>query len=284
MRTNLSKVGVLLEWNPSPYSRQVQKELEAAASRGGPKLSFVGVEWANASVDDDPSVIDRTLKLTEDFEAMVLISGVFSHGVSGLSRFAQKWAPRPIVSVGYRILGVPSLVVDNRSAVKEATTHLITAHGRKNLLFVRGRRDSHEAEERYLGFRHALRQHRLLFDEQRVVDGEFTRRAAIRAMQQLDRTLDFDGVVAANDDMALAVMTELQRRGLQVPRDVAIIGFDDVPEAESASVPLSTMAQPFSAMAKFALESLKQQANGHKVEASKSVTARLLTRASCCAS
>src|SRR5690606_2551633 len=168
-------VGVLQEWNPSAYSRQLQKSLEEAAPRYDVKLGFIGVEWANSTDGDDPKTIDQTLKTANDFDAMILISGVFSHGVHGLSRFAQRWSPKPVVSVGYRLPGVPSLLVDNRNAVRAATSHLIQVHGRKHLLFVRGRKNSHEAEERYLGYRHALRDHQLLFEEKRVLSGDFTR-------------------------------------------------------------------------------------------------------------
>src|SRR5690606_10614309 len=165
---------------------------------------------------------------------------------------------------------VPSLLVDNRNAVRAATSHLIQVHGRKHLLFVRGRKNSHEAEERYLGYRHALRDHQLLFEEKRVLSGDFTRRVALRALAALDRSIRFDGVIAANDDMALAILSELRRRGVRVPEDVAIIGFDDVPEAKTALVPMSSLAQPFDDMARHALNSIQGQAEGQRAKPTES--------------
>lgn len=281
MKKSAKKVGVLREWNPSAYSRQLQKSLESAATRYDMALDFLGVEWANKADGEDSQDIEGTLKIAADFDAMILISGVFSHGVHGLSRFAQRWAPKPVVSVGYRLPGVPSLLVDNRNAVRAAANHLIQVHGRKNLLFIRGRKNSHEAEERYLGYRHALRDHHLLYEEKRVLSGDFTRRAALRALSALDRGIKFDGVIAANDDMALAIMSELLRRGLRIPDDVAIIGFDDVPEAKTAPVPLSSLAQPFDDMARHALDSIQSQAEGQRPKLTESVGVRLVTRASC---
>lgn len=246
----------------------------------------MAVTWASSKEGDDAEVVERTLDAARDFDAMVLISGVFSHNVNGLWRFAQKWSPRPVVSLGYKLPAVASLMMDNRSAVRRAASHLIEEHGRRSLLFVKGRKDSHESEERYLGYRHALRDHGLLSDERLVIEGGFTRRGTIRALQNLDPSVKFDGVLAANDDMALAMIEKLIRQGLRVPEDVAVIGFDDIPEARKASIPLSTIVQPFAEMARLALDSLCSQAEApsRQQPAVQAVSGPLSLRASCCGS
>lgn len=275
------KVGVLLEWNPSAYSRTLRRHLEAEAPRRGITLGFLGVHWASSGTLDEEDSLASTLASAEAFDAMVLLSGVFAHGVHGLSRFSQRWAPRPAVSIGYRLPGVPSVLVDNRGSVRMATSHLISVHGRRQLLYLRGRRDSQEAEERYLGFRHALRDHGILHDERRVLQGDFTRPSALRLLAGLDPTVVFDAIVAANDDMALAALAEARRRGLDVPRDVAILGFDDIPEAQQAAVPLTTLAQPFAEVAREALRSLEEQAAQRAVAPVTSVPVALVARRSC---
>lgn len=276
----IKKIGVLSEFNPSAYSRQLGRCLEDEAGRQGLELSILGVDWANSEHVDERA-LDQSLSWASDHDAVVLFSGVFSHGVSGLSRFSQRWSPRPVVSVGYRLPGVPSLLIDNRGAMRSATSHLIEKHNRKNLLFIRGRKDSQESEARYLGFRHALRDHGLLFDERRLLTGDFTRRGAIRALSHLDADVEFDGILTANDDMALAALMDLRRRNLRVPEDVALIGFDDIPQAAQAVVPLTSLAQPFEEMACLAIESILQQSAGRGAEPTKSVTIELVTRASC---
>lgn len=280
MGSDNGKIGVLLEWSPSAYSRTLRAQLEAEANKQGLTLSFVGVHWSHASSDGDDEV-DETLANAAHFAGMVLLSGVFSHRLHGLARFAQNYAPKPLVSIGYRLSAVPSIVVDNRLGMQLAVGHLVGVHGRRKLLFIRGRKDSQEAEDRYLGFRHGLRENGILHEERRILQGDFTRAGALRALGDLDQNLDFDGIVAANDDMALAALADLRRRGLDVPEQVAIVGFDDLPEAARASVPLTTLAQPFENLAKEALATIRKLTRGEAVPAVQAVPVTLRTRLSC---
>jgi len=275
-----TKIGVLLEWSPSAYSRTLRAQLESEAARQNVTLTFIGVHWASASSDEGDDV-EETLASAADCSGMILFSGVFSHRLHGLSRFAQNYAPKPLVSIGYRLAAVPSIVVDNRLGMQLAAGHLIAVHGRRKLLFIRGRKDSQEAEDRYLGFRHGLREHGILHEEKRVLQGDFTRQGALRALADMDPAIAYDGIVAANDDMALAVMADLRRRGLDVPGHVAVLGFDDLPEAARASIPLTTLAQPFESLAKTALTTIKTLTGGESVPAVQAVPVTLRTRQSC---
>ncbi len=275
------RIGVLTEWAPSAYSRIFRTELEACAADNGVTLSFMAVNWATKSPQEDPEAIEQSLQSAKELDAVIFLAGVFSHGVQGLSRFAQRWAPKPAISIGYRLPGVPSVVLDNRAGIREATTHLIETHGRRKLLFLRGRQDSKEAEERYLGFRHALRDARILFDDKRILNGDFTRTGALRAMSELEDGLEIDGIVASNDDMALAVMADLKRRRLRVPEDVSVIGFDNISEAVSAPIPLASVAQPFPELARRAVALVLEQAAGTPPPAVTSVQVALRPRRSC---
>jgi DNA-binding LacI/PurR family transcriptional regulator len=234
-----------------------------------------------ASETDAVAEAERTLEVAAAYDGLILLSGVFSHGIHGLLRLAQGWTPRPAVSIGYRLPGVPTLFIDNRTATRLATSHLINVHGRKQLLYLRGRRNSREAEDRYLGFRHALQDRGILHDERCVLDGGFTSVGAIEAMANLDPDVEFDGVVAANDDMALAVLTDLRRRGKRVPEDVAVIGFDDVADARLSAPPLASVAQPFAAFAQQCFRLLTAQIAGEPVPAMTEVPVLLVPRGSC---
>jgi DNA-binding LacI/PurR family transcriptional regulator len=275
------KVGLLLESVQQTYSRAFVASLEQKARNVDVDLKLVRVDWALTSSADVVERAEEAVAAAGDLDAMILLSAVFTHGVAGLSKFAQRWAPRPMVSVGYRLHGTPSIVVDNRNGMRSAATHLIEVHGRRKLLFLRGRRDSQEAEDRYLGFRHALRDHGIFYDEKLTIQGDFTRVGVLRALSSAPEDIEFDGVVSANDDMALAVLSELRRKGKEVPKDIAIVGFDDVPEAKQAEVPLSSFAQPFDGMARVALDSLLAQSNQLSVPQVQNVEVGFVARKSC---
>ena len=274
-------VAVLTEWASSYYGRTLCRHLEAEAARNGATLRILATHWATATSPDVKDEIDQTLQWASAFDGMVLLSGVFAHGIHGLLRFAQGWAPRPVASIGYRLPGVPTVLINNRAAMRQATSHLIAVHRRRKLLFLRGRRDSQESEERFFGYRHALREHGLLHEERRILAGDFTRAGASQALSSMDPTLDFDGIVAANDDMALAAVSDAVRRGKRVPEDVAIIGFDDVAEAQQSVPPLSSVAQPFGSFAKEAIRLVLSQIQGRSVAEVTEVPVTLVTRRSC---
>jgi len=275
------RVGVVLEWNPCPYSRLLRHHLEVEAPRHEATVDLVSVSWAYASAKEALVAAEQTIEAVDAYDALVLVSGVFAHGVGGLQRLARAWEPRPAVSIAYLLPGVPTILVDNRNGAQLATRHLIEEHGRRRLLFLRGRRDSREADDRYFGFRHALRDHGILLEASLVLQGDFLRATAADAVARLPSDVVFDGVVSSNDDMALAILPALHRRGLVVPDDVAIVGFDDIPEAAAAEPPLTSMAQPYAAFAREALGSLVAQARGRPVPPTLQVPVTLVQRRSC---
>src|SRR5699024_8559561 len=79
----------------------------------------------------------------------------------------------------------------------------------------------------------------------------------------LDRLPDVDGIVCGNDDLAIGVLAALRRRGLRVPEDIAVIGYDDTPDAPFASPPLTTISPDTATLARTALDLLDERIRGH---------------------
>ena len=135
---------------------------------------------------------------------------------------------------------------------------LIEEHGYKRIAFIRGIQGQIDAEQRFQAYQDELKAHDLRFDEDLVVEGDYTTesgRAAIRTLLD-DRSLRFQAVVAANDRMAFGALEALQQRGVRVPDDVAVTGFDDLREAQATGVPLTTVRQSFYTAGKQAFETL----------------------------
>lgn len=274
-------IGILLNQSRCAYSYALGAELDAAAAAYHIKLSYLPVDWAQSHGEVDPDELQAFLERAQSEQGLVMISSVFSHGLKSLAKFAQSWWPRPASSIGYRLPLVPSVLVDNREAMRTATNHLIQKHGRRSILFLRGRADSQEANDRYFGFRQALSENHIINDSARVLQGDFTGASAVSALSALPAQLSFDGLIAANDEMALAAVVELEQRGIHVPQDVSVIGFDDIPQASRGNKPLTTMAQPFEALARTALELVIAQCDGRTVQALEGVPVGLVPRSSC---
>ena len=132
--------------------------------------------------------------------------------------------------------------VDNRLGGVQATQHLIE-RGYRRIATVTGPTDMPASVDREQGWRDALREAGL--SDERLVHGDFTEAGGIRAALTLvDQHPDTDAIFVASDLMASGVMLALEERGLRVPQDVAIVGFDNSKYATRGKVGLTTVAQP----------------------------------------
>ena len=147
----------------------------------------------------------------------------------------------PAVVLGSRVGGArhASIVIDNHAGAVAAVEHLV-AQGCKRLAHIAGPSDNADALERARGFREAVG--KLIGDRDPIIfAGDFGEEAGIAAGQAIAERGDIDGVFSANDVMAIGCMGTLASAGVAVPRDIAVIGFDDVPIARYVTPTLSTM-------------------------------------------
>jgi DNA-binding LacI/PurR family transcriptional regulator len=129
---------------------------------------------------------------------------------------------------------------DNRGGAQEAVRHLMRL-GRRRIAHIAGPLDQTASVDRLDGFRDVLPD----IDPKLIAEGDFTPEGAARAMTELlDRWPDLDAVFAASDVMASGALRVLRNRGLRVPEDVAVVGFDDIVSvAEWTDPPLTTIRQ-----------------------------------------
>jgi DNA-binding LacI/PurR family transcriptional regulator len=188
----------------------------------------------------------------EDSTLGVLVLSSALGNAAGPERLAQ-WLHRydnlRVCCMGVPIPGQLSVRVDNAAGISEAVRHLVEAHGKRNIGFIRGPAQSEEAEVRYAAYRDALFTHGINPDPRWVAEGDYNRPSGSQAVRTI---LDqkrvsvhaLDALVCANDYMALGALDELGRRGINVPEQIALIGFDDVPSAAASRPALSTVRQP----------------------------------------
>jgi DNA-binding LacI/PurR family transcriptional regulator len=139
-----------------------------------------------------------------------------------------------------------SVDVDNVGGARLATAHLLGI-GRRRIGTITGPPDMPASVDRLAGWRQVLQQAGLPTDA--VVHGDFTTAGGAAAMHDLlARVPDLDAVFVANDLMARGALTVLTERGVAVPGDVALVGYDDSPAATSGTRPLTTVSQPSIAM------------------------------------
>lgn len=168
--------------------------------------------------------------------------------------------------------------VDNRGGARTATKHLIDL-GHRRIGHIRGRKDLKSAHLREEGYRQALEEAGIRFDEQLVQDGDYQHDAALQAANRLlDLAEPPTAIFAANDISALAALQVAGERGLPVPSALSVIGFDDIPAAAQSAPPLSTVRQPLHEMGSQAVGMLLSILAGEAAESPAQLPAVLVPR------
>jgi signal transduction histidine kinase/DNA-binding LacI/PurR family transcriptional regulator/AraC-like DNA-binding protein len=197
----------------------------------------------------------------------------------------EVFGPLPVVNIGLATEDVvTSILVDNHAGMGAAVRHLIEDHGCRRLAFIKGPPNNPDAEERFRAYVEELHFHGLVVDPDllfQALDWEPPGgREGVRVLLD-EREVQFDALVAGNDNMALSALAELQSRGLQVPYQVAVSGFDDIIESSTSTPPLTTVRQPFQTMGRLALEALVAHHRGKSVPPKLFLPTTLVTRHSC---
>lgn len=169
---------------------------------------------------------------------------------------------------------------DNLAGARRATAHLLRL-GRKRIVFL-GDSDDPEPMQRHRGYLDALADAKIEADPALVVPAHFeveSSEAAVDAL--LRRGVAFDGVVAASDLIALGAIRSLQHAGRDVPRDVSVIGFDNVRVARYASPAISTIAQDTTKAGRLLVSKLLDAGDDKLARRSERLPTDLIVRGSC---
>jgi LacI family transcriptional regulator len=147
-----------------------------------------------------------------------------------------------------------SVRINNFEAAAAMTRYLLSL-GHRKIGFVIGARNQTASEQRQAGFEAALEEAGLTVNDEWVIQGAFTYRSGLTAAEQILVSAHRPtAIFASNDDMAAAAITVAHRVGLDVPKDLTVVGFDDTPLATTIWPALTTVRQPVAAMARKAVE------------------------------
>ncbi|HEV2342975.1 MAG TPA: LacI family DNA-binding transcriptional regulator [Actinocrinis sp.] len=180
-----------------------------------------------------------------------------------------------------RRLGLPAVVIDpaglpgqdvptvgaaNWAGALAATEHLISL-GHRRIGFIAGPSTLVCSRTRLDGYRAALEAAMLGVDPELIMPGDFYHESGFKGAEQLlGLRRPPTAIFASSDQMAFGVYEAVRQRGLRVPDDVSVIGFDDLPEVRWSSPPLTTVRQPLSEMGALAARTVLRLAGGERIE------------------
>lgn len=253
-RGTTGAVGVLTQALSSQFYGEILFGVEQGL-RGSPYHPVIAS--GNWHSDEELAAVD--LLITRRVEALVILGGFLSD-----ERLQQLASDLPLVVVGRGAAGLDTycLRVDDEHGAYQATRYLIEL-GHRRIVHVTGALSHEDAHDRCRGYERALVEAGLPADPQLIVEGAYTEQSGLLATQALlSRGTQFTAIFAANDQMAYGVRLALYRRGLRVPDDVSLVGFDNLNGSAYAIPPLTTMRQPTMDMGRAAAQALLRLLDG----------------------
>ncbi|GEN57459.1 LacI family transcriptional regulator [Halolactibacillus alkaliphilus] len=238
----------------NPYFPQLVKWIEKELTEAGYDLLLF-----NSNND-----IDKELRL------LYLLEAKYIDGLLLVSNYLTKEDVKkvtlPIVALDQFLdEEIPSVTVDNYQGAKEAVRHLIDS-GCQSIGHIVGPQDSYTSKHRLRGYLDVMEEQN---KTPRIVEGEYD---LTTAMEQtallLEQYPDIDGIFAGNDVMGIGAIKVIQSLGLNVPEDIAVIGFDGIDWGTVITPELTTMAQPIQSLAQAATQLVldlikKKETNTH---------------------
>ncbi len=259
--------------------------LDVLREREGNLICFVGRALAHPGQPEAHENVIYELVGPGRVDGLIVSSGELGHLLrqEDVASFCRRFRPLPVVSVGLALGDIPSVTVDNRAGVMEAMHHLVEVHGYRRIAFIRGPEGSEGARVRYLAYVEALEELGIDFDPDLVLPGRFTRQSGAEAVRVLldERGVRPEAIFAADDSMAAGALEALHERGIRVPQEIALVGFDDFAESANLMPPLTTVRQPVYEMGRQAAEMLLARLRGERVAGRVTLPARLVVRQSC---
>lgn len=179
-------------------------------------------------------------------------------------------------------INVPTVSIDNVSGARKATEYLINL-GHKRIGFISGPMNSVLGRDRLKGFYQAMAQYSLKVEPDLVQEGNFSYKSGLNMMNKmLAYSHTPTAVFAANDEMAFGAVNAIEQKGLTVPQDISIIGFDDIKFSSIFKPALSTISQPTFDIGTKAMQLLIGLMTNQKMEKTQYILEnRLVLRDSC---
>ncbi len=240
----LGRTNVIMVVMPSigdPFFTDVMKGIRSVVAEQGYSIIINETNFNTMSAEEV-----GTFMVSRQADGFILLASIFPFGNEVLARAEKRSQPVVIgcETISASLAGIPSVHIDNVAAAREATDFLISK-GHKKIAFISGQSTSLLTRDRESGYREAMHNARLAIEDRWVVEGKLSIEGAAYACRQLlGHPEQPTAIFCANDEMAIGCIHAIRQQGLSVPRDISVMGFDDIRYASVMEPALTTIAQP----------------------------------------
>jgi len=280
------RVGLILNILDEEYQISVYN---GAVSRAKAlDVELVCFQQENTRIKEDDLISRFPRKDFFDLDGIILITSV----ITGNTDFTTKddiervWGNLPVISVGQKIEGIPSVLIETEDSMKQLVEHLILVHNYRNILFISGAQTHPDAIVREQIFMKTMNAYKPWFPELTftVKRGNFTEGEAIKVMNEYISEIKQspDVVVCANDNMAIGVLKyfNMNRNNPEI-KECPVTGFDDIPQARFEIPSLTTVHQPLNEIGEKSIELIIDLIKKKKVKEEVFIESRVVYRKSC---
>lgn len=219
------------------------------------------------------------------FDGIIVTEDLFDNPGMGdeLYEILKRDATCPVVYLRTVREEFYSILLENTVSIENMVRHFTDDHGFTEICYMSGKEGTLDSEERLQGFLNAMQAKNLPVTEHSIFHGDFWRDKGQAAMDWFmeGRTTYPQAIVCANDYMALSICDELRKRGVRVPEDVCVSGFDFVQEARTYKPTLTSLEVDFESMSARAVDIIENVNNGIKQELIQRIPAKLILNKSC---
>ncbi|MBO5550370.1 MAG: GGDEF domain-containing protein [Lachnospiraceae bacterium] len=260
------------------------RDVEARFYLGTESSSFLSDIDAQGNKFDYQYSSFYNLSRFDDLDLLIVSIGTLSIYQSHITvdEFLSRMPDIPIVLMDNdtELKNGAWLIADNYNGVVSCVEHLILEHGLRKLVFLGGPLGNRDGEERLKAYMDTMERHGLEVTRDMIEHGDYSEHVDREVERLLDRNPDAEGIVSANDEMAVAIYRVCRNRGLTPGRDIAVTGFDDTEVAKYMDPPLTTVKQDYDLLSKKAVDMAFEILDGGKAE-SERVPSPMILRASC---
>jgi LacI family transcriptional regulator len=265
-------IGIIIPDISNPYYAEIVRGIQDVADRAGYAVMLYNTDRKREGIVRD------IYHLREKAADGIIFSGGIINGYETLSILGE--LKDRVVVIGRHAVDFPAVLVDNMGGVVQAVQHLLSL-GHSEIGFLGGPEGSTTAMDRLTGYRNALAQNRLILDENRIKQGDWTPQSGyLLGTQLLKNRRRPTAIVSANDQMAFGVMNAARELGLKIPDDLAVVGFDNIPLSSYFDPPLTTVEIPMYEAGAEAMRMLIHLISGGKFDKLKLFQTKLLVRGS----
>jgi LacI family transcriptional regulator len=259
-------IGLIVANICNSFFARIVRAVETAVLRNGSKVIVCDTD---ESIENELDHARRLLELRVDG---IIVSPTASETGAMSRAIKEIYGGRVLtVFIDRAVKGtkIPTVVSDNVAAAQEATTHFIRL-GHKRIGAVVGRRTLDSMDGRIEGYRRALLEHRITFDGSLVIDAvDVDVEAGYRATKKLlEHKRRPTALLVMNNLLVIGALNALKEKGLTIPGDIALIGWDDFDAAPHLQTPLTVVEQPAHAMGSIAAEQLMKMRSKEAIDPS----------------